>query len=107
MTIEVINYPQWLIDPEDENFDHWVNLRFVDALDEGLEHWYAASVKWDGCIHFWRAYNERFLKFADNKQDNCDYIHICDLDDYIEKLVMLRDAAKKYFKSHDRKWPDL
>ncbi len=106
---EVTKPSGWLIDPkQDLSMNHWVDLRFVEGTDEGDQHWFAASVKWDGCIHFHKAYNYPFGEFAKNEPEgNQDYIHICDLDDYIEKLIALRVAAKKYFAYHEREWPDL
>lgn len=52
-----------------------------------------AAVKWDGCVNLWRTY--------DGPKER-DYIHICDLDEYIEQLIALRDAAKAHFKDN---WP--
>lgn len=58
--------------------DHWLELQDGD---------YKASVKWDGCIHF---------------SDEGEYIHICDLEDFIKRLEELRDLAKTHFGP---KWP--
>lgn len=101
------NKSDWIRDPKDRNENHWVSLKYVTPIDKGLEHWWSASVKWDGCIHFSRAYNEPFKEHGHNgSEDNSDYIHICDIDEYIEILTKLRDAAKIYFATHDREWPE-
>jgi hypothetical protein len=69
--------------------DHW-----LEVVDE--EGWYAAYMKWDGCMGYTRYFNEPLS----NKADDCDSIHICDLDDEIERLIQLRDMAKAHFKNH-------
>jgi len=86
---------------DDKNLNYWVDL----VLDDDNDNWYKCSVRWNGCIHFWRAYNDPF-NHVDRKKDDIDYIHICELDEFIEILTKLRDTAKKYFASHDRTWPD-
>jgi hypothetical protein len=66
--------------------DHWIDLQTEDGL-------YKAVVKWDGCIHFNRYY------LYDPEPD---YLHICDLDEFIQQLQELRDAALLHFGTP---WP--
>ena len=96
---------EWVEALENKNKDHWKD-HWVDlVLNEDGCHWYKAAVKWDGCIHFNRAYNEPFNNNP-RDSDNEDYIHICDIDEYIEILQKLKVKAIEYFKKHERKWPD-
>ena len=94
---------KWIETPENKNEDHWVDLIFQD--EEG-NHWNQAAVKWDGCIHLWRGYNTPLNKQIPEKND-ADYIHICDLYEYIQMLVGLKEKALDYFKEHGMEWPDL
>lgn len=84
------SYEKWKIDKEE---GHWMEV-------SDPEGWWQASVKWDGCIHLNRYYNNpKGEDDVSNKSDEDDYIHICDLDDYIDRLVELREIARK-------RWPD-
>jgi hypothetical protein len=51
-------------------------------------HMYRASVKSTGCIHFYQDYP------AD---DDGEYLHICDIDDLIERLQELKVRAELHF----------
>jgi hypothetical protein len=75
--------PAWEIVAE-KSAPHWLELRDPDG-------WYEASVKWDGCVHFLRHFNE-----PDGKGDT-DYLHICDLDEEIARLTALRDMSRAHF----------
>ena len=85
---------------QDKSQDYWLEA-------EDPEGWYKASVKWDGCIHFNRYHNIPYS--SDNVREDpialTDYLHICDLDEHIERLVELRELAKKYYEEHGRDWP--
>lgn len=93
--------PAWTKLPDTEA--HWLSLL-------GENGWYTAVAKWDGCIHLNKAGNTNFG--PDGKlppgtegtvMDEGDYMHICDLDDFIERMIALRDEAKKHFGAQ---WPD-
>ena len=60
------------------------------------EGWRSAAVKWDGCIHYYRYFNNP-LDDENRDDEDTDYIHICDIDDEIERLTQLRDIAKEHF----------
>lgn len=65
---------------EEKTHEHWLEV----ADDCGN----SAIAKWDGCVHLtWQG----------------DYIHICELDHFIEKMTALRDEARKFFGPN---WPD-
>lgn len=84
----------WEIDKE-KTKDHWLELK-------DPEGWWSAIVKWDGCIHLNRYYNEPWGgTSATEKEINTDYIHICDLDGFIKIMEELRDKAKGHFGE----WP--
>jgi hypothetical protein len=58
--------------------------------------WYDASVKWDGCIDF-RRYKNAPLDDPDRSDELDDVLHICELDDEIERLQALRAVAVEHF----------
>jgi hypothetical protein len=82
----------------------WLQLQ-SEVSDDGT-HWWRASVKWDGCVDLHRAHNVPFG--ADGRQDGPEHMaftsdmHIYDLDDFIESLLKMRDAAKKHYGND---WP--
>ena len=77
----------------DKTTDIW--LEVVDP-----DGWYSAIVKWDGCVDFYSYANSPFVE-GENRDEDCDdYIHICDLDEYIDRLTKLRDEARKHFSNH-------
>lgn len=63
---------------------------------EDPEGWWKASIKWDGCINLNRVHNVP-LPVTDEHPQLVDYIHICELDDMIERLEELRDKAREHF----------
>lgn len=77
----------WIIN-EAETRDHWLEL--VDS-----EGWYRAIAKWDGCIEYYRYYNNPL-------GENCERIHFCDIDDEIERFRELKYLAKNHFGED---WP--
>jgi hypothetical protein len=65
------------------------------SLTDG-EGWWSADVRFDGCVHLWRYANEP--KGEPGRDDGCDdYMHICDIDDFIARLTELRDRARERF----------
>lgn len=88
--------PHWTQLPDTK--EHWLSLL-------GTHGWYTAIAKWDGCIHLNKAGNVHFDTEGKIpvEQDDSEYMHICDLDDFIERLQSLRDEAKKHFGAA---WPD-
>lgn len=98
----------WILEPESSyNDKHILELRYQDQYCEGDQHWYAATVKWDGCIHVVNGCNEPFTTKANHSEADrgTDYFHICDLDEHIEMLQKLREKAIQHFKQHGQDWP--
>ncbi len=92
--------------------DSWIDLIWVTD-DDHSTWWTECSVKWDGCIHYSDAVNIPFEKGLDSNSGKirdekgaCDcYIHICEIDDMIKKLIELRKVAQAHFKDSEE-WND-
>ena len=79
----------WVLDKQDERY--YVDLKDPDG------HW-EAHVKWDGCIDLREFANTP--NSPGRTPDPCDtYIHICNLDDFIMRLLALKLAAKTHLGS--------
>lgn len=63
--------------------------------------------KWDGCCDITRYYNGNTYETGDSEGDN-DYIHICDLREFIRFLTDIADEAEqiKGFEGYDTKKED-
>lgn len=57
------------------------------------------SLRFDGCVHIERWFNGGT---CDNKQGDRDYLHVCDLADFIETLQELKRQAESHFGGS---WP--
>lgn len=78
--------------------DHWVDLYYFEIGSA----WTKASVKWDGCIHLSTVANEPYTPGTPANEEQCEcYIHICNLDAHIDKLLKLKEEAIKHFGE----WP--
>lgn len=89
---------EWILDPGAEHSEgtHF----FIGEIGntEPLHYWRYASVRWDGCMHLYRAWNYPFTKENDHNRDSdCDCQHICGVEDEIDKLKGLLVAIKKYY----------
>jgi hypothetical protein len=75
--------------------------------DYGIEDFYGdaiACVKSSGCIHFLYAHSGHFNQGEDDFQsahngENGTYIHICEIDKWINMLTSLKSKAKEHFGS--------
>ena len=81
---------EWVLRPDGHTTEHWLSVVEKDGLADG--HNLRAEVKWDGCVHL----NRDYLVDA-GKEANTDYIHICDLDQFIGELQALSVKAKAHF----------
>ena len=57
------------------------------------------SFKWDGCVDYNKFSNGYTVDDEDSKSkaESADYIHICDIDDMIEKLQEIKKIAEENF----------
>ena len=78
---------RWKLAEKDEDAEGPYWATFTDSGKKD-DFWWSALVKWDGCIELTRRFN------SSDKDEMSDRIHLCDLDNVIEKLKDLRDAAK-------------
>ncbi|WP_299831370.1 hypothetical protein [uncultured Metabacillus sp.] len=65
----------------------------------------SVSFKWDGCIDYRRYYNGFKVddEYSEEKANNTDYIHICEIDDMIEKLQEIKKIAQENFTEDNYK----
>lgn len=82
----------WEIDKQDT--DEYV-LRLHDPND-----WYKTVVKRDGCVDFMQSFNN---PLSSARSQDIDYIHICNLDDFIKRLQEIQKKAVAHFGEH---WGD-
>jgi hypothetical protein len=54
------------------------------------------TLKWDGCVDYQMGSNG-IKPSEDPSGENTTYIHICDIDEFIEKLQALKAFGKKHF----------
>ena len=84
-------------DPSERPGDSPSTVEFRDP-----EGWWRATVKWDGCIDLWRYFNVPMDVQNRREDDEPSYLHICDLDDTIRRLLALRRLARRAF---GKDWP--
>jgi hypothetical protein len=97
----------WELDPDGTSDDSWLELK-SDCGNK--QHWWHASVRSDGCIHFKEAVNVPYgLPFGDSSgkgdrpaEAHDQYMHICDLEELIYRLIALLAAAREHF---GKDWP--
>lgn len=73
--------------------DHWLEV-------EDPEGWYSATIKWDGCVHFNRYFNEP-MHSPSRSDEDIDYIHYCDLEQEIRRLQALLDMGREHYKNDE------
>jgi len=56
------------------------------------------TLKWDGCIDYRIGWNG-IKPCEDETGYNTNYIHICDIDEMIEKLQAIKDYGRNHFKN--------
>lgn len=98
MTTDLTIIPEEHIDRSDGGTD-WQIEQDSDEYTlyiRDADCWFQARVKYDGCIEFIRFFNQPF-DLAPAGNEDYDQMHICDLDDTIERLTKLRDVARNYF----------
>jgi hypothetical protein len=78
-----------LIIDENKSSEYWLELN-SEYKD------YHVIAKWDGCVHFYRAYNGTDASDSQNQEEK-DYIHICDIDEFIKMLQEVKEKAQKWY----------
>ena len=89
----------WVIDPK-KTTPLWLEVRYKDVTggDDSPDSppWFAAYVKWDGCLEIWEWEPRSRIEHA--------ALHVCDLDEHIEMWMKLRDIAQVHF---GKEWPNV
>lgn len=93
---------------KDKSSEHWLEAEGYDGsgvgdLDGSIVQYPVrrSCLKWDGCIHYWDC-GDALGEHPGDHTESCQYIHICDIDDFISELRELRATAKKHF---GKEWP--
>lgn len=79
---------KWVVN-EAKTEAHWLEVNEGVHSSNRME----AVVRFDGCVHLYGC-------DADGKRE--DYMHICDLDRFIELVMDLKTKAQKHF---GKEWP--
>lgn len=88
----------WIKNPDrNKEFDE----SSIQLKDEN--GFYDVFIKWDGCVDF-TEYDAADGNGNPIKDDKYTYIHICDLDRFIDRLLALRKFGHKHF--NNEQWPD-
>jgi hypothetical protein len=66
-----------------------VEVKFIDGNDEEVMNVWS---KWDGCVNINHAFNGEFTA------------HVCDIDEFISRLVEAREAARLNMPEHVEYW---
>lgn len=88
--------------------DHWLELQgtdvgfvFENEDKKGKTIWnYKVVCKWDGCVDFRQYSNGYSWDHECNDECQCleEYIHICDVDDFMKVLEEIKKQGKEFFK---------
>lgn len=82
----------------EEITDNMVFGKILFGYEEEDQHWVYFNLKWDGCLNYWHARNEPYGKdfgLYDRQSGIDEYIHICDIDDMISQLIMIKQESLK------------
>ena len=89
----------WTID-DNQTKSHWLVTRDQDG-------WWEAVCKWDGCVDLQHFGNIPYDEDPERENPQCcdDYIHVCDLKEYVERLQALLTLAQDFFGDEDAWMP--
>lgn len=88
---------------------HWEIRKVIKSLDdkevvsiEVVDKKYrdaSVSFKWDGCINYHKYENGYTVddEYSEDRNKTSQYIHICDINDMIEKLQEIKKIAEEHF----------
>jgi hypothetical protein len=76
-----------------------VSINVVDKEYRNASVWF----KWDGCVDYHKFENGFTVddKPSKEKSETSQYIHICELDEMIERLQEIKKIAEQYFNKKD------
>jgi len=99
--------PKWIENPRGRVTGDYGNLLWINAREPN--GWYVARVKYDGCVDFYRYHNQPCPPECTGGEEQphptmIDYIHLCDIDQEIERLQALKKLAMEKFGED---WPNL
>lgn len=63
----------------------------------------SAYIKWDGCTDY-NKYDNGYTEddeYSADKEENTDYIHVCYIEEMIQRLQELKQIAKEHFDKCD------
>ena len=65
------------------------------------------KMTWDGCVHIWQGYNgvdvvDKTLNHPGDEDSDIDYIHICNLEEFVEDLQNLDSFRPERYQEWDR-----
>ena len=64
-----------------------------------------ADIRVDGCVHLWQGHNGPIGNRLDEGAEDdglVDYMHLCSLNEMIDRLVSLREVARSHYGPHWR-----
>jgi len=89
-----------------KEYQHW-NIHKINKTDNGelivsVElrdkeyNTFELNFKWDGCVNLWKRYNgyTNDSEFSKDVEENTDYMHICDLEEFVSQLQEVLVIAK-------------
>ena len=76
---------------------HATSITLVDSEYENAK----VYMKWDGCVDYRWYHNGATVYDKNTRSDDVDYIHICDINDMIERLQEIKKIAKENFREFD------
>jgi len=81
----------WKVIPKDPH-QAWLQLELWNGDNGADAPSYSVGIKFDGCVHVTRYYN--------GERKDSDYMHICDLDEFIELLQDIKKKRTEHFPQH-------
>ena len=88
---EPVEEEKWIVDEKSQRG------KYILELKRGFG--FRAGVRFDGCVHLHM--DSMDWNTGEPDREDSDYMHICDLDDFIKALQELRESAREHFKNDD------
>lgn len=74
-----------------------VSIRLIDKERRNME----INMKWDGCIDLFKYDNGYTVDDKATDEDDVDYIHICEVKEFIARLEEVVRIAEENFEKED------